>query len=126
MKVIFASLHESAYGTSRHSRHCNILSAIGIRADNGRPLLGLFSRSFDLVVDDLSRFREGLGRGCARHCCGQPQPVFVVYRHDETGLASEIETMEIVSLGLEDDGLRAHAALTSVIASSRGSSRRVR
>jgi hypothetical protein len=34
-------------------------------------------------------------------------------------LASEIETMEIVSLGLENHGLRSHAALKSIIASSR-------
>jgi hypothetical protein len=79
----------------------------------------LFPRSFDLVVDDLSRFREGLGRGCARHCRGQPQPVFIVDRHDETGLASEVETMEIVSFGFENHGLRSHAALKSAIASSR-------
>ena len=31
-----------------------------------------------------------------------------VYRHDETGLASEVETMKIVSLGLEDHSLRSH------------------
>ncbi|HMB83735.1 MAG TPA: hypothetical protein VKI40_06750 [Terriglobales bacterium] len=37
----------------------------------------------------------------------------------ETGLASEIETMEIVSLGLEDHGSCSHAALKSIIASSR-------
>ena len=98
---------------SGQSRHCNILVAIEIRADNGRPLLGLFSRSFDLVVDDLSRFLKGLGWRWARHRCGQPQPVFVVDRHDETGLASEIETMEIVSLGLEDHGLGSHADLSA-------------
>src|ERR1019366_232021 len=45
----------------------------------------------------------------ARHliCCGNADAalaVFVVYRHDETGLASEIETMEVVSLGFEDHG----------------------
>jgi hypothetical protein len=32
---------------------------------------------------------------------------------DETGLASEVETMKIVSLGLEDHGLRSYAALKS-------------
>ena len=41
--------------------------------------------------------------------CAQPQPVFVVNRYDESGLASEIETMEIVSLGFEDHGSRSHA-----------------
>ena len=102
-------MHESAYGTKRTIAAPQHFVRYWTRADNGRPLLGLFSRSFDLVVDDLSRFREGLGRGCARHCCGQPQPVFVVYRHDETGLASKIEPMVIISLGLEDHGLRSHA-----------------
>ena len=38
-------------------------------------------------------------------------PFFNVYRHDEAGLPSEIETVEIISLGLEDHGLRSHAAL---------------
>jgi hypothetical protein len=33
-------------------------------------------------------------------------------------LAGEIETMEIVSLGLEDHGLRSHAVLKSAIANS--------
>jgi len=56
---------------SGHSRHRNILSAIGIRADNGRPLLGLFSRSFDLVVDDLSRFREGFGIRSRMELCAK-------------------------------------------------------
>jgi hypothetical protein len=32
---------------------------------------------------------------------------------DETGLASEVETMKIVSLGLEDHGLRSHAVLNA-------------
>jgi hypothetical protein len=32
-------------------------------ADIDQPLLELVSRSFDLVVDDLSRFRECLGGG---------------------------------------------------------------
>jgi hypothetical protein len=31
-------------------------------ADIDQPLFGLFSRAFDLVVDDLSRFRKGFGR----------------------------------------------------------------
>jgi hypothetical protein len=34
----------------------------------------------------------------------------------ETGLAGEIEIMEIASLELEDHGLRSHAALKSAIA----------
>jgi hypothetical protein len=71
---------------SGQSRHCNNLSAIGIRADI-----------------------EGFGWRCERRRCGQPKTVFVVYRHDETGLASQIETVEIISLGLEDHGLRSHA-----------------
>jgi hypothetical protein len=32
-------------------------------ADIDQPLHELFSRSLNLVVDDLSGFREGLGRG---------------------------------------------------------------
>jgi hypothetical protein len=48
---------------SGHSRHRNILSAIGIRTDIDQPLLALFSRSLNLVVDDLSPFPEGFGRG---------------------------------------------------------------
>ena len=34
---------------------------------------------------------------------------------DETGLASEVETMKIVSLGLEDHGLRSYAALKRLV-----------
>jgi hypothetical protein len=53
--------------------------------------------------------RQGL-----RTASFQPaSPVFIVYRHDEAGLASEIETVEIVSLGLEDHGLRSHAVLNA-------------
>src|SRR5262249_977335 len=64
-----------------------------------------FSWSFNLVVDDLSRFDEGLfGSGERRRRC-QPEPVFIVDRHNEAGLAREIETVEMVSLGLEDHSL---------------------
>jgi hypothetical protein len=49
-------------GTSRHFAAPQNLSAIGIRADIDQPLFELFFRSFDLVVDDLARFREGIGR----------------------------------------------------------------
>jgi hypothetical protein len=41
------------------------------RADIDQPLLELVSRSFDLLVDDLSRFVEGFGGHCERHRCGQ-------------------------------------------------------
>jgi hypothetical protein len=37
---------------------------------------------------------------------GQPQHIFIVYRHDKSGLASEIETMEIENLRFEIRGLR--------------------
>jgi hypothetical protein len=40
--------------------------------------------------------------------------VFVVYRHDETGLAGEVKTMEVVSLRFEDHGLRSQAVLIAV------------
>ena len=40
---------------------------------------------------------------------GQPQAVLVVHRYDEACLAGEIETMKMVSLGLEDYGLRSYA-----------------
>jgi hypothetical protein len=81
-------------------------------------LLRLFSRSLNLVIDDLSRFLEGPGRGCERHRFGQPQSIFIVYRHDETGLAGEIETMKIVSLGLEDHSLRSHSTLKPLVPKS--------
>ena len=42
----------------------------------------------------------------------------MVYRHDEAGLASEIETVEIISLGLEDHGLLSHAVRFAKITSS--------
>jgi hypothetical protein len=38
--------------------------------------------------------------------------------YDETGLASEIESVEIVSLGFEDHGLRSHAALKRLVPKS--------
>ena len=40
------------------------------------------------------------------------------YRHDETGLASEVETMKIVSLRLEDHGLRSQSALKWLVPNS--------
>ena len=45
--------------------------------------------------------------------------VLVVNRHDEIGLACEIEPPKIVSLGLEDHDSRSHAALKPAIAYSR-------
>ena len=67
-----------------------------------RPAGDLFSRTLDLVIDDHARFLKGLGWRWARHRCGQPQSFFIVYRHDEAGLPSEVKTVEIVGLGLED------------------------
>jgi len=58
----------------------------------------LFSRSFDFVIDDLSRFAERFGGSSKRFCGSQPKPIFIVYRHDETGLAHQIEAMKMVSL----------------------------
>jgi hypothetical protein len=55
-------IEQVAYGTLRHFAALQNLSAIGIRADIDQPLFELFFRSFDLVVDDLARFREGFGR----------------------------------------------------------------
>src|SRR5262245_56426149 len=62
-----------------------------------RPLLRtarpLFcSWAFNLVVDDLSHFDEGLFASEERRRCCQPEPVFIVDRHNEAGLAREIET----------------------------------
>src|SRR5450759_2716649 len=88
------------------------------RANIEQPLLELCFRSFDLVVDDPSRFLKGLGWRWAWHRCGQPQPIFVVYRYDETGLASEIEPVEIVRLGFEDHSLRSHSALKRLVPKS--------
>jgi hypothetical protein len=65
---------------------------------DGPENTALFSRSFDSVVDDLSRFDESFGGSCERSCGSEPQPVFIVYRHDESGLAHQIETMKMVSL----------------------------
>jgi hypothetical protein len=77
-----------------------------------------FLGPLDLVVHDLSRFCEGLGGRWERDRCGQSQPVLIVYRHDETGLASEVETMKIVSLGLEDHSLRSLSALKRLVPKS--------
>ena len=79
----------------------------------GGTVRNLSSWPLDPVVHDLSRFPKGFGRGRKRHRCRQPQPIFIVYRHDETRLASEIETMEMVSLRLEDHGLPSHAVLNA-------------
>jgi hypothetical protein len=65
----------------------------------------LSSRSLDPVVDYRSRFGEGFRRGRARCCCRQPQSIFVIYRYDETGLASEIETVKIISFRFENHRL---------------------
>jgi hypothetical protein len=34
--MLFAAVHESAYGTSRHSLHCNTTVAVGLTTDKGR------------------------------------------------------------------------------------------
>ena len=107
----------SPYGTQRHFAAPQNLSAFE-RADIEQPLLELCFRSFDLVVDDPSRFLKGLGWRWAWHRCGQPQPIFVIYRYDETGLASEIEPVEIVRLGFEDHSLRSHSALKRLVPKS--------
>ena len=68
-----------------------------VEAVNARPPhdgLVLFPRSLNLAVNDLARFREGFGRCCAWHRCGQPQPIFVLYRHDEADLASDVEIVQ--------------------------------
>ena len=88
------------------------------KADIDQPLLKLCFRPLDLAVDDPSRFLKGLGWRWAWHRCGQPQPIFVVYRYDETGLASEIEPVEIVRLGFEDHSLRSHSALKRLVPKS--------
>ena len=82
------------------------LVALGVTADIQQPSFDLFSRSLNLAVNNLARFGEGFGRRCAWHRCSQPQPIFVVYRHDEAALASEIEAVEIVGHGLKDHGPR--------------------
>jgi hypothetical protein len=76
-------------------------------------------RPLDFVIDNFSRFSEGLGGGWYRDRRGQPQSIFIIYGDDETGLAREIESVEMVSLGLEDHSLRSNAALKSAIACSR-------
>jgi hypothetical protein len=63
-----------------------------------------FSWTLDFVIDDFSRFRKRLGRGCAWVRNGQLQVVLIVYGHDETGLARQIEPMKIINFGLEDHG----------------------
>ena len=78
--------------------------------------LSLFSRSLDFVVDDILRFAKSFLGSCKRRCDSQPQAVFIVYRHDEPGLAREIETVEMVSLGLEDHAMDPHAALNRLSA----------
>jgi hypothetical protein len=83
---------------------------MGMRRNAWRHLIGgtvrnLSSWPLDPVVDDLSRFPKGFGRGRKRHRCRQPQPILIVDRNNEAGLASEIETMEMVSLRPEDHGL---------------------
>ena len=72
----------------------------------------LFSRSLNVSVDDLPRCREGFSGRRASHRCGQPQPIFVVYRHDETALAGEIEPVEIIGFRLEDQESRFHVLHT--------------
>jgi hypothetical protein len=74
--------------------------------------------SWDLIVDNPSPFSEGLARVRKLHRLGQLQPIFIVYRHNEAGLPPEIEPMEFVKHGLEDHGLRSHAALNAAMASS--------
>lgn len=70
-------------------------------------------------VDDLARLAEGRVGRRQRRRRGEPQPVLVVDRDDEGGLAREIEPVEMVGLRLEDHCLCSQAALNDVIAYSR-------
>ena len=81
--------------------------------------LVLFPRPLSRAVNNHARFRKGFCSRRAWHRRCKAQPILVVYRHDKTGLAGEVEPVEIVSLGLEDHGSRSHAALNSAIAASR-------
>jgi hypothetical protein len=58
----FAAVHESGFGTKRTFAALQQSVRYWTTADIDQPLFGLFSRAFDLVVDDLSRFRKGFGR----------------------------------------------------------------
>ena len=82
--------------------------AIASAARNHSPLALSITTSttgsLDLIVNDLPRFLKCGGRSWEWHRCGQPQPVLVVYRHDEAALAREIEPMKIVNLGFGDHG----------------------
>ena len=53
-----------------------------------------------------------------RHRRGQPQSVFIIHGDDEPDLAHGIKSVEMISLGLEDHGLRSHAVLNAAIACS--------
>ena len=76
-------------------------------AADGPENTALFFRSLDFVIDDLSSFGKGFGGSGEGFCGSQPQPVLIVYRDNETGLARQIETMKMVILGFQDHGLTA-------------------
>src|SRR5262249_47355556 len=80
-----------------------------------RPLLRtarpLFcSWAFSLLSTIFRASTKACSQSEERRRCCQPEPVFIVDRHNEAGLAREIETAEMVSLGLEDHSLGSHAA----------------
>ena len=63
-------------------------------------------RPLDLLVDDLPRFFKRL-RGCRqRRRAGEPQPVFVVDRDDESRLPRQVEAVEVVGFGLKKESSR--------------------
>jgi len=64
----------------------------------------LFSWALNFAIDNLSDFRERLGRGWKGIRSGQFQPVLVEYGHDETDLARKIEPMKIIGFRSEDHG----------------------
>jgi len=69
----------------------------------------LFSWALNFAIDNLSGFRERLGRRWKGIRSGQSHAVFIVYRNNETALACKIEPMEMISLRFEDHGYSRHA-----------------
>jgi hypothetical protein len=93
-----SSLSRRRRGRKSQRGRPSLQTALNISAPSTVRARPLFSRSFDFVIDDLSRFGESFGRSGERCGGSQLHPVFIVYRHDETRLTREIETMEMVSL----------------------------
>jgi hypothetical protein len=60
--MLFAAVHESAFGTKRTIAALQQFGRFWTKADIDQPLLKLCFRPLDLAVDDPSRFREGFGR----------------------------------------------------------------